>query len=61
MSNDFNVGDDLSCYETLQSMMDAAGKHSLQMECLMSLINNIADDDLDLEQECAKALSEWDV
>jgi hypothetical protein len=43
----------------LQNMLDRAKKYNLEMECLVSLINNIADDKLDLAQECEHTLCEW--
>jgi len=49
--------------ETLQNMLNKAssGSVNLEIEVLISLINNIADDDLDLAKECENALNEWDI
>lgn len=46
----------------LQKMIDAAGKHNLQMEVLMSLINDISRlSKEELESACNRALIEWDI
>lgn len=47
--------------EIIQDMLETAKVHNLEIEVLISLINNIADDDLDLAQECEHALLEWDI
>ena len=47
--------------EIIQDMLDTAKGSGLEIEVLISLINNISDDDLDLAQECDHALLEWDI
>jgi len=50
--------------EIIQAMLDDAKKHSLEMECLISLINNVTDgklSDEDLSQACQEALLDWDI
>jgi hypothetical protein len=48
----------------LQTMLDKAKKYNLEMECLVSLINEITDKSLSLQQlsnACEHALCEWDI
>jgi len=46
----------------IQNMLDQAKKHSLEMECIVSMINHlIGVTDKELEQACESALGEWDI
>lgn len=48
----------------LQTMLDKAKEHNLEMECLVSLINEITDESFSLRQltnACEHALCEWDI
>ena len=50
--------------EILQAMLDDAKVHSLEIECLLSLVNNITNGKLtdeDLSQACEEALLDWDI
>ena len=46
----------------LQDMIDRAKPHNLEMECLLSLINNLVGvTSKELEDEYEQALCEWDI
>lgn len=48
----------------LQTMLDKAKVHNLEMECLVLLINKITDNKLSLRElsdNCEQALCEWDI
>ena len=46
----------------LQAMLDKAKEHNLEMECLISLINDlIGVTDEELQQACENALCSWDI
>ena len=48
--------------EIIQNMLDEAKDHNLEMECIISMINNlivITDDELKLA--CEDALNDWDI
>jgi len=48
----------------LQTMLDKAKEHNLEMECIISLINEITGNSFSLRQlsnACDVALSEWDL
>jgi hypothetical protein len=48
--------------QIIQNMLDAAKKHNLEMECIISMINDlIGVTDEELKQACANALNEWDI
>ena len=46
----------------IQSMLDKAKKHNLEMECIVTMINSlIGVTDEELENACNDALNEWDI
>ena len=48
--------------QIIQNMLNTAKKHNLEMECLVSMINDlIGVTDGELIQACNNALAEWDI
>ncbi len=50
--------------EIIQGMLNSAKHHDLEMECIISLINNLTDGKLsddDLSLACEEALLDWDI
>ena len=48
----------------IQTMLDKAKAHNMEMECLLSLVNEITDKSFtlrDLSNACEHALCEWEI